>query len=134
MNPARWCWVSCAHPLFCMHSGNTGLVGGSIPVYDEIVVSLSRMNNIISFDDGSGVLVCEVRVCLRSFGRHHHALGVWLTRVGACAVLVAQAGCVLEALDTWLRDRDHIMPLDLGAKVRPLPAFLRACVLLCACD
>lgn len=30
--------------------GNTGLVGGSVPVFDEVIVSLSSMNNIISFD------------------------------------------------------------------------------------
>ncbi|XP_044268012.1 D-2-hydroxyglutarate dehydrogenase, mitochondrial [Tribolium madens] len=39
--------------------GNTGLVGGSVPVFDEIVLSLSLMNNIISIDDTSGILVCE---------------------------------------------------------------------------
>lgn len=34
--------------------GNTGLVGGSVPVFDEIVLNLSNMNRIISFDE-----VCE---------------------------------------------------------------------------
>ena len=38
--------------------GNTGLVGGSVPVFDEIVLSLSRMNKIISLNDTSGVFVC----------------------------------------------------------------------------
>jgi FAD/FMN-containing dehydrogenase len=40
-------------------AGNTGLVGGSVPVFDEIVVSTSRMNNIRSFDPVSGTLVCD---------------------------------------------------------------------------
>jgi hypothetical protein len=31
--------------------GNTGLVGGSVPVYDEIIINLQRMNKIISFDE-----------------------------------------------------------------------------------
>jgi len=31
--------------------GNTGLVGGSIPVFDEVVLSLSRMNRPVSFDE-----------------------------------------------------------------------------------
>lgn len=31
-------------------------------------------------------------------------------------VLVCEAGCVLEELDNFLRDRSHMMPLDLGAK------------------
>eukprot|EP01137_Pigoraptor_chileana_P033148 Opistho-2@23625 len=65
--------------------GNTGLVGGSVPVFDEIVLSLSLMNKIIEFDDISGIIKC-------------------------------QAGCVLETLDQYLRERDFIMPLDLGAK------------------
>jgi D-2-hydroxyglutarate dehydrogenase len=30
--------------------GNTGLVGGSVPVYDEVIVSLAGMDKIISFD------------------------------------------------------------------------------------
>lgn len=34
--------------------GNTGLVGGSVPVYDEIILSTSLMNNILTFDDVSG--------------------------------------------------------------------------------
>jgi hypothetical protein len=33
--------------------GNTGLVGGSVPVFDEIVLSLSSMNKIHSFDEVS---------------------------------------------------------------------------------
>ncbi|XP_017271343.1 D-2-hydroxyglutarate dehydrogenase, mitochondrial isoform X2 [Kryptolebias marmoratus] len=65
--------------------GNTGLVGGSVPVYDEIILSTSLMNNIVSFDNISGILTC-------------------------------QAGCILESLSLFLEERDHIMPLDLGAK------------------
>jgi len=34
--------------------GNTGLVGGSVPVYDEIILSTSLMKNILSFDGISG--------------------------------------------------------------------------------
>ncbi|KAI1312099.1 hypothetical protein F5Y03DRAFT_341355 [Xylaria venustula] len=44
--------------------GNTGLVGGSVPVFDEIVVSTSRMNQIRSFDEVSGVLVADAGVVL----------------------------------------------------------------------
>ncbi|KXX82577.1 D-lactate dehydrogenase [cytochrome] 2, mitochondrial [Madurella mycetomatis] len=39
--------------------GNTGLVGGSVPVFDEIVINMSRMNQIIGFDEVSGTLVAE---------------------------------------------------------------------------
>jgi FAD/FMN-containing dehydrogenase len=44
--------------------GNTGLVGGSVPVFDEIVVSTSRMNQIRSFDEVTGVLVADAGVVL----------------------------------------------------------------------
>ena len=44
--------------------GNTGLVGGSVPVFDEIVINLSRMNQIRSFDEVSGILVADAGVIL----------------------------------------------------------------------
>lgn len=65
--------------------GNTGLVGGSVPVFDEIVLSTSAMNSVVDFDEVSGILVCE-------------------------------AGCILENLDTYVAKRGYMMPLDLGAK------------------
>ncbi|CAI6291883.1 unnamed protein product [Periconia digitata] len=65
--------------------GNTGLVGGSVPVFDEIVISLQKMSKIRSFDDVSGILV-------------------------------ADAGVILEVADNFLAEKNHIFPLDLGAK------------------
>ena len=65
--------------------GNSGLVGGSVPVYDEIVISMSRMNRIRSFDRTSGIFVVD-------------------------------AGCILEVADKFLAEKNHIFPLDLGAK------------------
>ena len=35
--------------------GNTGLVGGSVPVYDEIILSTALMNKIQAFDSISGM-------------------------------------------------------------------------------
>ena len=34
--------------------GNTGLVGGSVPVKDELILSLSNMNKVRKFDPVSG--------------------------------------------------------------------------------
>jgi len=65
--------------------GNTGLVGGSVPLKDELILSLSNMSKVRSFDPVSGALV-------------------------------ADAGCILEALTEYIAPHDHIMPLDLGAK------------------
>lgn len=38
----------------CPQGGNTGLVGGSVPVKDEVILSLANMNKIRSFDPVSG--------------------------------------------------------------------------------
>ncbi|KAI9807052.1 MAG: hypothetical protein M1825_005769 [Sarcosagium campestre] len=65
--------------------GNSGLVGGSVPVFDEIVLNMSRMNRIRSFDEVSGTLVTD-------------------------------AGSILEVVDNFLAEKDHLFPLDLGAK------------------
>lgn len=65
--------------------GNSGLVGGSVPVFDEIVINMSRMNGIRSFDEVSGALVVD-------------------------------AGVILEVADGFLQEKNHIFPLDLGAK------------------
>ncbi|KAJ4822994.1 D-2-hydroxyglutarate dehydrogenase, mitochondrial [Turnera subulata] len=46
--------------------GNTGLVGGSVPVFDEVIINMSSMNNIISFDKVSGILVCEAGCILEN--------------------------------------------------------------------
>lgn len=37
-------------------------MGGSIPVFDEIVVSLRRMNKILGFDELSGIVSVEAGV------------------------------------------------------------------------
>ncbi|VFR01246.1 unnamed protein product [Cuscuta campestris] len=46
--------------------GNTGLVGGSVPVFDEVIINLGSMNKIISFDKVSGILVCEAGCILEN--------------------------------------------------------------------
>ena len=69
----------------CPQSGNTGLAGGSVPVFDEIVLSLRLFNSIGDFDENSGVLITD-------------------------------AGCILQTLDSHVRQFGHMMPLDLAAK------------------
>lgn len=46
--------------------GNTGLVGGSVPVFDEIVINMSRMRQIRSFDEISGTLVVDAGCILEN--------------------------------------------------------------------
>ncbi|TPX58086.1 hypothetical protein PhCBS80983_g03398 [Powellomyces hirtus] len=50
--------------------GNTGLVGGSVPVHDEIVLSLQNMNKIREFDPISGVLTCDAGCVLEVLDNH----------------------------------------------------------------
>lgn len=46
--------------------GNTGLVGGSIPIYDEVVLNLANLNEIKHFDEVSGVLTVEAGAILEN--------------------------------------------------------------------
>ncbi|KAK7473304.1 hypothetical protein BaRGS_00035436 [Batillaria attramentaria] len=50
--------------------GNTGLVGGSVPVFDEVIISTHLMNNIISLDEVSGTLVCQAGCVLATLDDH----------------------------------------------------------------
>ncbi|XP_026650846.2 D-2-hydroxyglutarate dehydrogenase, mitochondrial isoform X1 [Zonotrichia albicollis] len=50
--------------------GNTGLVGGSVPVFDEIILSTALMNQIISFDKVSGILVCQAGCVLERLSEY----------------------------------------------------------------
>jgi FAD/FMN-containing dehydrogenase len=46
--------------------GNTGLVGGSVPLHDEVVISTKKMNKILSFDEAQGTLNCEAGCILET--------------------------------------------------------------------
>ncbi|ODO02013.1 D-lactate dehydrogenase [Cryptococcus wingfieldii CBS 7118] len=50
--------------------GNTGLVGGSNPVHDEIILNLSNLSQIRSFDPVSGILVADAGVILEAADNH----------------------------------------------------------------
>ncbi|XP_078266731.1 D-2-hydroxyglutarate dehydrogenase, mitochondrial [Rhinoraja longicauda] len=50
--------------------GNTGLVGGSVPVFDEIIISTAQMNNIISFNKNTGALVCQAGCILENLNNY----------------------------------------------------------------
>jgi (R)-2-hydroxyglutarate---pyruvate transhydrogenase len=70
--------------------GNSGLVGGSVPVFDEIVISTSRMNNIRSFDDVSGVLVvdggCILEVVDNFLAEQNYVFPLDLGAKGSCQI------------------------------------------------
>ncbi|XP_069721343.1 D-2-hydroxyglutarate dehydrogenase, mitochondrial-like isoform X1 [Phaenicophaeus curvirostris] len=50
--------------------GNTGLVGGSVPIFDEIILSTALMNRIISFNKVSGILVCQAGCILEKLNEY----------------------------------------------------------------
>ncbi|XP_023310421.1 D-2-hydroxyglutarate dehydrogenase, mitochondrial-like [Anoplophora glabripennis] len=54
----------------CPQGGNTSVVGGSVPVFDEIIVSTELMNEIISLDETSGILVCQAGCILENLNNY----------------------------------------------------------------
>jgi len=50
--------------------GNTGLVGGSVPVFDEVVLSTGNLNKIYSIDPVTGVLVGQAGCVLQHLDEH----------------------------------------------------------------
>ncbi|XP_043803555.1 D-2-hydroxyglutarate dehydrogenase, mitochondrial [Apis laboriosa] len=78
----------------CPQSGNTGLVGGSVPVFDEIVISMKLMNKIIETNELAGVLTCEAGCVLEDLENHLATVGLMmpidLGAKGSCLI----GGCV----------------------------------------
>lgn len=66
-------------------AGNTGLVGGSTPICDEVILSINQLDTVDSFDETDGILTCG-------------------------------AGCILENLQNFVKERNHLLPVDFGAK------------------
>ncbi|KDN38642.1 putative DLD2-D-lactate dehydrogenase [Tilletiaria anomala UBC 951] len=50
--------------------GNTGLVGGGVPVFDEVIINLSKLNQVRSFDATAGTLVCDAGCLLESLDNY----------------------------------------------------------------
>ena len=99
----KWCWENRIGVV--PQGGNTGLVGGSVPLENELILSLGNMNKVRSFDPVTGMYpVIHVLICPHIFV--------------PTGILVADAGCILEALSEHIAPHNHIMPLDLGAKGR----------------
>ncbi len=46
--------------------GNTGLVGGSVPLHDEIVISTKKMNKIFGFNEAQGTVIAEAGCILET--------------------------------------------------------------------
>jgi D-2-hydroxyglutarate dehydrogenase len=74
----------------CPQSGNTGLAGGSVPVFDEIILSLSLLNSIGDFDENSGVLITDAGCILQTLDNHvrqfGHTMPIDLGAKGSCLI------------------------------------------------
>lgn len=70
--------------------GNTGLVGGSVPVFDEVILSLAGLNQIESFDQASGVVVTQAGVVLEALdnfvGEKGYRVPLDLGAKGSCHI------------------------------------------------
>ncbi|XP_065653303.1 D-2-hydroxyglutarate dehydrogenase, mitochondrial-like isoform X1 [Hydra vulgaris] len=60
----------------CPQGGNTGLVGGSVPVFDEIILSFSLMNQVNSIDPVSGTVVCQSGIVLEKLDNYLYEHGL----------------------------------------------------------
>lgn len=78
----------------CPQSGNTGLVGGSNPIFDEVVISMKLMNRIIDTNELAGILTCEAGCVLQDLENHLSTFGLMmpldLGAKGSCLI----GGCV----------------------------------------
>ncbi|CAF0721797.1 unnamed protein product [Rotaria sordida] len=74
----------------CPQSGNTSLAGGSVPVFDEIVLSLRSLNSIGDFDENSGVLIADAGCILETLNNHvlqlGHTMPLDLGAKGSCLI------------------------------------------------
>ncbi|KAL2717564.1 hypothetical protein V1478_013264 [Vespula squamosa] len=72
----KYCNDNCL--AVCPQSGNTGLVGGSTPVFDEIVLSMKLMNKIIETNEIAGVIICEAGCVLEDLDNHLSTFGLMM--------------------------------------------------------
>jgi FAD/FMN-containing dehydrogenase len=70
--------------------GNTGLVGGSIPLFDEVVISTARMTAVRKFDPISGVITADAGVVLQQLEEYANERGcmipIDLGAKGSCTI------------------------------------------------
>ncbi|OCH96511.1 FAD-binding domain-containing protein [Obba rivulosa] len=83
-------WCNDRHIGIVPQGGNTGLVGGSVPVKDELIISLANMSKVRSFDDVSGILVADAGCILQSLSDylapHNYVFPLDLGAKGSCQI------------------------------------------------
>ena len=70
--------------------GNTGLVGGSIPIHDEVILSIKALNDIEGLDQDTGILKSGAGCILQDLQDYaadrHHMVPVDLGAKGSCCI------------------------------------------------
>jgi FAD/FMN-containing dehydrogenase len=70
--------------------GNTGLVGGSVAVDDEVVLSLTGMDKILAFDEFAGTVTCQAGAVLQTVQEkaeeHGYTFPLDLGAKGSCQI------------------------------------------------
>lgn len=73
-----------------VQGGNTGLVAGAVPANDELVICTSKLNKIISFDEISGILICESGCILQDLDEYanerNYIMPLDLGAKGSCQI------------------------------------------------
>ena len=71
-------------------AGNTGVVGGSVPIQDEIILTTSGLNQIDSFDEINGILSCGSGCILQHLQEKvaswNHIIPIDLGAKGSCMI------------------------------------------------
>jgi len=74
----------------CPQGGRTGLVLGSVPVHDEIILSLTNMKKILEIDEQQGIARCEAGVVLENLNneaqKHGFIVPLDLGAKGTCQI------------------------------------------------
>lgn len=74
----------------CPQGGNTGLVGGSVPVFDEVIISTNKMDTIVDIDDVTGIMICEAGCVLEQvdhkLAEHGLRMPLDLGAKGSCQI------------------------------------------------
>lgn len=79
-----------SHQIFVVpQAGNTGLVGGSVPISNEVIVSVKSMNTIHDLSP-DGILQCDAGCILQDLqtfaASRHHLVPVDLGAKGSCCI------------------------------------------------
>ena len=71
-------------------AGNTGVVGGGVPIKDEIILTTAGLNQIDSFDEINGILSCGSGCILQTLQEKvaswNHLMPIDLGAKGSCMI------------------------------------------------